>query len=241
MSDSEQTIISHLEDLRKMLLRILFATGILYPFCYWLSPVVIRFLVAWSFPDGCGALYYFSPMEMFLIQLKLALILALIVAYPWNILQIWNFLKPALYPGEQRAFICWIAGSTILFLGGAFFCAKLILPLIMEFSRDFSSLEIQPMLGIGNFLGLAGWLMLAFGTMFQTPVLVLLAVRFGLVSYESLRNKRPYIMTAILILAALLTPPDIISQLLLAVPAWLLFELGLLLSKNMELKNNEST
>ena len=97
------------------------------------------------------------------------------------------------------------------------------------------------MLGLAGFLNLAGWLMLAFGVMFQAPVAVLLMVRFGLLSTETLRKKRPYVMTVILIVAAILTPPDVVSQVMLAIPTWLLFELGLLLAKNMEKKTNEQT
>ena len=109
-----------------------------------------------------------------------------------------------------------------------------ILPLLMRFSQGFSSSELTPMLGLSGFLELSGWLTLAFGLMFQAPIVVLLAVRFGVVSADSLAKKRPYVITVILILAALLTPPDIVSQVMLAVPTWLLFETGLLLARRVE-------
>ncbi len=111
--------------------------------------------------------------------------------------------------------------------------------MLMNFSGGFATPELQPILGLANFLNLAGWPMLAFGVMFQAPIVVLLAVRFGVISTESLKKKRPYIMTALLILAAILTPPDVISQIMLAVPTWLLFELGLLLAKRIEKQTQE--
>ena len=167
-------------------------------------------------------------------RLKFALILALILAWPWNMRQLWNFLLPALYPRERKALAGWLLGSTLLFFGGAAFCIGLILPMLMKFSGGFATPELQPVLGLANFLSLAGWLILAFGVMFQTPAAVLLAVRFGLVSSGRLASLRPYLLTGILILAAILTPPDVLSQLLLALPTWLLFEIGLLAARRME-------
>lgn len=172
-------------------------------------------------------------------QLKLALILALALACPWNMLQLWRFLLPGLYDGERRVLGWWIVFSSVLFFGGVAFCTGVILPMLMNFSGGFATPELQPILGLANFLNLAGWLMLAFGVMFQAPIAVLLAVRFGVISVESLKRKRPYVMTAILILAAILTPPDIVSQVALAIPTWLLFELGLFLAGQMKRKGEQ--
>ena len=241
MDEKENTLVSHLDALRRTLLWIAGVTALLYPVAFFLSPYVINLLVRWSFPPEIGKLHYFAPMEVFWVQLKLALILALAMAYPWNVFQLWRFLLPALYQSERKALGWWIVFSSVLFFGGIAFCIGLILPMLMRFSGGFATPELQPILGLANFLNLAGWLMLAFGVMFQSPVLVLLAVRFGVISTESLKKKRPYIMTVILIVAAVLTPPDIVSQVLLAIPTWLLFELGLFLAKRMEKKQNEQT
>ena len=232
--DSESSLISHLEALRSMLLRMLVATVILYPVGYVICPHVIGALVHWCCPPSVGALHYFAPMEVFFVKLKLALVLALVLAYPWNIYQLWQFLLPALYEGERRALKYWLLSSSLLFALGVAFCIAFILPLLMKFSAGFATVEVQPILGLSGFISLSGWLMLAFGLMFQVPILVLVAVRFGLVSYESLRNKRPYVIVLILVLAAILTPPDVVSQLMLAIPTWLLFEIGLLVSKRVE-------
>lgn len=232
MNDPENSLIGHLEALRRTLLSCLIATALLYPVAFLASPYVISALVRWSFPPEAGKLHYFAPMEVFWVQLKLALVLAL--AYPWNILQIWRFLLPALYREERRALGWWIVVSSVLFFCGVAFCGVLILPMLMKFSGGFATPELQPMLGLANFLELAGWLMLSFGVMFQSPLVVLLAVRFGLISVESLRRKRPWVMTAILVVAAILTPPDVVSQVMLALPTWLLFEAGLFFAGRME-------
>ena len=235
-NDPEESLISHLEALRGALLRCVIVTAAIYPLGYLASSHVINALVRWSFPASAGTLHYFAPMEVLWVRLRLALILALLTAYPWNVLQLWRFLLPALYKKERKTLGCCILSSSLLFFCGAAFSAGLILPLMMNFSGGFATAELQTNIGLANFLNLAGWLTLAFGLMFQSPIIVLLAVRFGVVSSESLRKKRPYVMTAILIAAAVLTPPDIISQLMLAVPTWLLFELGLALAERMERK-----
>ena len=108
----------------------------------------------------------------------------------------------------------------------------------MDFAGSFYSPELQAKFGLENFLSLAGMMMLAFGIMFQTPILVFIAIRFDFVSGDTLSRKRPYIMTGILIIAALLTPLDVISQILMTIPTWLLFELGLILSGNINVKTS---
>ncbi len=229
----ENTLISHLEALRRALLRIVAVTGLLLPPAYWAAPYLIEKLTRWCFPKGMS-LYYFSPMEAFWVQLKLALVLALVLAYPWNMLQLWRFVLPALYPKERRAIGGWIFLSSFLFFSGGVFCVGVILPLLMKFASGFSTPSLKPMIGLEGFLDLAGWLTLAFSLMFQMPIVVYMAVRMEIVSSETLARKRPFVVVGILILAALLTPPDVVSQILLAAPTWLLFEIGLLLARRAE-------
>jgi len=223
----ENTLLGHVEALRSAMLRCLAVTAFLFPVGYVAAPSVIAGLVRWCLPPELGGLHYFSPLEVFVVRLKLAMILALVVAYPWNFVQLWRFLVPALHERERRLLRGWVAVASLLFFAGVIFSVLLVLPLLMQFSSQFADDQLRPMLGLAQFLGLSGWLSLAFGLMFQTPVLVVPAVRLGLVSAADLRRRRPIVMTVILIAAAILTPPDVISQLLLAIPTWLLFELGL--------------
>ncbi len=236
MNDRDEPLAAHLEALRSTLIACIVAIVLLCPFSYWASPYVIDYLIRHCIPENVGNLHYFAPMEVFWTQLNLSLILALLLSYPWNIFQVWKFLLPALYKEEAKALKIWLFSSSILFAGGVAFCIYFILPILMGFSGSFSTEGIKPIIGLQNFLSLAGWLMLAFGLMFQAPIVVLLAVRFGLTTSASLREKRPYAIVAILFFAALLTPPDVVSQVLLAVPTWLLFELGLVLAKKIEKK-----
>lgn len=239
MKDEEESFVSHLEALRGALLRCIAVTAALLPLGYILAPRLISALTAWCFPGG-AALHYFAPMEVFFVQLRLAFVIALVLAYPWNAAQIWRFVLPALYSGERRALSRAVVLSTLLFVCGAAFCVGLVLPAVMKFSSGFARQSLEASIGLANFVSLAGWLTLAFGLMFQTPAAALLAVRFGIVSAGGLARRRPYVMTLILIAAGVLTPPDVISQLIMAVPTWLLFELGLLAARRLERKNTES-
>ncbi|MGN1365167.1 MAG: twin-arginine translocase subunit TatC [Victivallis vadensis] len=230
----DQPLIAHLEALRNALLNMLYMTAALYPAAYWITPEVIDFLVRWSCPPEMGQLNYFTPMEVFIARLKLAFVLALAAAFPFNAWQLWRFLMPALYESERRALKWWIGASTLLFVMGAGFCLGTILPLLMRFSAGFATPNLKPVIGLAGFLELSGWLLLSFGLMFQFPLAVILAVRFGAVRVETLRRGRPYVVVGILILAAILTPPDVVSQLLLAVPTWILFEIGLLIAARQQ-------
>ena len=233
---SGTTLIEHLTALRQTLLRCIAVTVLLLPAGYFAGDPVIRFLVRHTLPETMGKLYFFTPMEVFIVQLKLALVLALAAAYPWNVFQFWKFLLPALYEKERKMLKFLIFFSSLLFFGGAVFCAMFILPVLMSFSAGFASAELAPLIGLSDFIDLAGWMMLAFGLIFQIPVLMVPLVKTGLVTVAGLKHLRPYIMTVILILAGILTPPDIFSQLMMAIPAWLLFEAGLFFAARLEKK-----
>ncbi len=163
-------------------------------------------------------------------QLKLGLILAVIAAMPVILYQLAGFVAPGLYEHERRACRRVIWAALGLFLAGASLGLFLVTPLMMRFSAQFASEALSPVIGIGGFVNLVGLLTLSFGIMFQLPVVMVFLVRFGVVELATLRRSRPFAVTIIFILAAILTPPDIVSQLLLGVPTWLLFEIALLIA-----------
>ena len=240
-SNNEQTFIEHLEALRSMLINSIAAVALLSPIGFYLAPKCIDFLIRNSLPQNMGQLHYFSPMEVFIIQLKAGVVIAFALAFPFIVYQVRKFVMPALYENEKR-FLGWLVSlATILFVLGAAFCIFLILPLIMKFSMSFSTAQLQPTLGLENFINLSAAMILAFGLMFQFPLAVLICVKFGLVRVETLKLARPYIIVGILILAAVFTPPDIVSQLLLGVPTWLLFEAGLFAASLIEKQNEEES
>ena len=233
-SNEDQSFIEHLEALRSMLIHSLSAVAVMSLPGFYLAPKCIDFLIKNSLPENIGKLHYFSPMEVFIIQLKAGLVIGFILAFPYVVYQVRKFILPALYENERK-FLGWlITLATVLFAAGSAFCIFLILPLIMSFSASFSTAQLQPTLGLENFITLSAAMILAFGLMFQFPLAVLICVKFGLVSVNTLKNARPYIIVGILILAAIFTPPDIVSQLMLGVPTWLLFEAGLLAASVIE-------
>ncbi|WP_424244220.1 sec-independent protein translocase protein TatC [Elusimicrobium posterum] len=229
---AEQPFLEHLEELRSVLIKSLASVLVLYLPAFFITPYAIRGIIAWSCPPGMQSFNYFAPMEVFILQLKLAFVLAFAMAFPYILWQGWKFLLPALYEGERKALKWWVLASTLLFAAGAAFCFVFILPFVMRFSLSFSSDMLKPVIGISSFLTLAGWMVLAFGVMFQFPLAVMLAVRFGFVNKAQLKHLRPYVFVGILIVAAFLTPPDVISQLMLGIPTYILFELGLFLAKD---------
>lgn len=236
MNREDKPFLEHLEALRHTIIACFMVLIVTYPLGYFITPFAIDGLTKWCFPASLGKLHYFGPMDVLLLKLQMALVIALVLGFPWFMYQIWKFLLPALYKNERRMLAVGIFFSTLLFSLGVAFSITVMLPMAMNFAGSFATADLQPMLGLNNFLTLAGWFMLAFGVMFQMPMVVLLAVKLGFVTSRQLEKKRPYVCTGILILAAILTPPDVVSQVMLAVPTWFLFEIGLKAAKYVEKK-----
>lgn len=234
IKDKEESLISHIEALRNTLIKCFAAVGILLPFMFYFSPKVLQYLIKILVSDNKLTLNYFAPMEVFIIQIKLALLMAVIAAFPYIIRQLWEFILPALYEHERKFIRNSVFLSSLLFICGVVFCLFMILPLIIRFGMSFAGDNIQAMFGISNIINLALWLCFTFGLMFQVPLIVHLLIKWGILSYETVSSKRPYVVVILLVLAALLTPPDIISQILLFTPTYLLFELGLIFSKGVK-------
>ena len=229
--DKDESLISHLEALRTTLIKCFIAVGILLPFTFWISPKALDFIIKILISDNKIQLNYFAPMEVFILQIKLALLLSIIVAFPYIVKKIWDFVLPALYEHERKFIGTTVITSTILFICGVTFCIFLILPLIIKFGMSFGGELINPVWGISNLVNLALWLSFTFGLMFQVPLVTHMLIKWGILSYDTISSKRPYVVVTILVSAALLTPPDIVSQILLFTPTYLLFELGLLFSR----------
>jgi len=225
----ESGFLSHLEAFRQALWRSVAAVGVLLIPCFFAAAPVLNELVRFTCPPGFK-LNYFSPMEPLMVQLKLGLILAVVAAMPMILLQLIRFITPALYAHERRVIWKTIGAATLLFLAGTSIGLFLVTPLMMRFSASYASESLAPVIGIAGFINLVGLLSLSFGIMFQLPIVMVLLVRSGVVEPETLRKSRPIAITAIFILAAILTPPDIVSQLLLAVPTWFLFEVALFIA-----------
>ena len=229
--DKDESLITHLEALRSTLIKCFCAIGIVLPFALWISPKVLHFLVKILIGNSGITLNYFSPMEVFILEIKLAFLIDIIVCFPYISKKLWDFILPALYENEKIFIKTIVITSSLLFLAGVAFCIFMILPLIINFGMSFAGSNINAVFGISNIINLALWMGFTFGIMFQVPLIVNLLIRWDIISYSTVSSKRPYIVVILLILAALLTPPDIVSQIMLFMPTYLLFELGLFFSK----------
>lgn len=232
MSDEkEESLISHLEALRETLLKCIISLCVVFPFVFFAAPPVLNKLIEIILGGTGIKLNYFSPMEVFLIQIKTAFVLDLIVCCPYIAKKLWDFILPALYDNERKFIKSLVFLSSLLFVLGVAFCLFVMLPFVIKFGLSFSSSNINPMFSISNIVSLALIMSLSFGLMFQMPLITHALIKSGIVSYEAISDKRPYVIVIILIIAGILTPPDVVSQITLGLPTYLLFELGLLFSR----------
>ncbi len=227
---NDLSFLEHLEELRWVLFRSLIAVVILLPLTFWGAQPIINFLIYDCGPTGFS-LQYFKLMEPFLTQLKVALVLTLFFAFPYIAWQFWRFAIPAMHDHEKRHFGYLALLSWLLFVGGLVFAYLVILPFVIKFSLSFENSQIRPLLGLADFLSLTALLLLAFALIFQLPIVVIALVRTGIVSKAALKHQRPIIIVSIALISAILTPPDVISQLAMVIPTYCLFELSLLFSR----------
>ena len=237
-TDKEQTLIEHIEELRKVLIKCLIAIVIIFIPAFYLSPYCIDFLIK-TIVKGKLTLNYFAPMEVFLIQLKISIVIDLLICFPFLAKQIWSFIVPALYDNERKFIKNIVFISSFLFIFGVTFCIIFILPFLINFGMSFSTQNITPLFGVSNIIDLTLWMSLIFGCMFQIPLIVNMLIKWEIISYESVSSKRSFVIVFLLIFAGLFTPPDIISQLMLFIPTYLLFEFGLLFSKKKKNSNSK--
>ena len=219
--------LEHLEALRGVLLKILllFVIGCV-PGWYFSDPL-LKLLLKYAAPEGF-ALHYFTLMEPFLTRLKIMLMLSLCVTLPGALWWLWGFIAPALTQQERKALRMPVISILLLAAAGAAVSILFIVPALVKFSLSFAGPEMQPVIGIGDFVSLILMVILAGMLLFQMPMVLLGLLTLGIVDLNTVRKKRPYVIVAIFFLAALFSPPDVFSQLLLAIPTWLLFELSLL-------------
>lgn len=230
-NNDNETLISHLEALRETLLKCFISLGAILPFTLFLAPKALNYLIKILIGTNKITFNFFSPTEVFILQIKMAVAIDLVICFPYIAKKLWDFILPALYDNERNFIKSTVALSSVLFVFGVLFCLFFILPLIINFGMSFATSNIQAVFGISNVINLSLWLAVVFGLMFQLPLIVHSLIKSGFVDYETIANKRPYVVVGLLILAAILTPPDVVSQIMLFIPAYALFELGLLFSK----------
>jgi len=235
----QETFISHLIELRTRLVR---ASAV----------VLVVFIVLFAVWPGAAAVYDFLAQPMmnalpegskmiatgvitpFMVPMKVTMMLALMISLPWVLYQAWAFVAPGLYTHEKRLVAPLIISSSALFLLGVAFCYYFVFGTVFKFINEFAPKSILVAPDIENYLDFVLTMCLAFGLTFEVPVVVIVLVRMGLVTVEKLKSIRPYVIVGAFVIAAVVTPPDVMSQLFLAIPLCLLYEIGLLLAPLFE-------
>jgi sec-independent protein translocase protein TatC len=230
---AEQPFISHLIELRDRLIRIaigvFLAFLVLFPFANQLYVYVASPLMA-QLPEG-STMIATQVASPFLTPFKLALVAAVFLSMPYSLYQIWAFVAPGLYQQEKRLAVPLLVSSIALFYLGMLFAYFVVFPLVFAFMAGTTPEGVAMMTDITAYLDFVLALFFAFGVAFEMPIATILLVATGMTTPESLASKRPYVIVGVFVVGMLLTPPDVISQTLLAVPMWLLFELGVLFSR----------
>jgi len=224
------TIWDHLGELRKRLFSILGVFLAAFILCLFFSEQLLEILLI-PVRSEMERVYFFAPQEAFFVNLKTALFFGIILSSPFTLFQLWRFMEPGLLKEEKKVFIPTFLASTLLFLIGISFAFMVVLPTALQFFLGFASDNLKPFLSVGKYINFASTLSLGFGITFVLPVFLLGLIRMGVLSREVLKKQRPILLVAILILAAVFTPPDVFSQMALALPLWILFETTLLVSR----------
>jgi sec-independent protein translocase protein TatC len=230
----EETFISHLVELRDRLVRAAIGVAIVCgALLLWPGPArIYDFLAApmlASLPAG-AKLIATGIASPFLVPMKITLVLALLLALPWVFYQAWAFVAPGLYAHEKRLVLPLVISSSLLFMIGVAFCYFLVFGRVFHFITEFAPSSIAVTPDVENYLDFVMSMCLAFGAAFEVPVVVVILVRMGLVSVEKFKSMRRYAVVVAFVISAIVTPPDAVSMLALAIPMCLLFELGLLLA-----------
>jgi sec-independent protein translocase protein TatC len=232
LDESKAPLLDHLIELRRRLLWSFAALAIAFFGCFYFAQPIFSFLVQPLVAAGQDKIIYTQIFEAFFVQIKVALFAALMVAFPVIATQIWRFVAPGLYRNEKRAFLPFLLATPVMFTLGAAMAYYVAIPtalrFLLQFQGDIGGIQQEALPAVGYYLDFIMQFVLAFGISFLLPILVMLLERSGIVTYEQLKSARRYIIAAAFILAAIFTPPDVVSQFLLAIPLCLLYEMAMI-------------
>lgn len=231
LEGTEQPFVSHLIELRDRLIRALIAVGVVFGgLCLWPGPGGLYDLLAAplvsTLPVG-ATLIATNVISPFVVPLKITLMAAFLIALPVVLWQVWAFVAPGLYSHEKKLVLPLVVSSTLLFFVGVAFCYFFVFGQVFKFIQSFAPKSITAAPDIEAYLSFVLTMFIAFGTAFEVPIVVIVLARMGLVSIEKLKAFRGYFIVLAFIIAAVITPPDVVSQLALAIPMCLLYELGI--------------
>lgn len=233
MSSTQDTFISHLVELRDRLLRAIVAILVFFVVLMpWAGDIydLLALPMMNTLPAGTNMIAT-GVVTPFFVPVKVTLLVAFLIALPYVLHQAWAFIAPGLYAHERRIGLPLVLGTTLLFLLGMAFCYFFVFGTVFKFINDFAPASIMVAPDIEEYLSFVMTLFIAFGITFEVPVVVILLVKAGVVSVAQLKEARPYVIVGAFVIAAIITPPDVISQFMLAVPMILLFEVGIVIAR----------
>ncbi|KKI17819.1 twin-arginine translocase subunit TatC [Sphingomonas sp. ABOLG] len=232
LDDTRAPLLDHLIELRRRLLYCIGALLLAFAVCYYFAEAIFAFLVQPLLAAGQKRLIYTQIFEAFFVQIKVAFFAAMMVSFPVIANQLWQFVAPGLYRNERRALLPFLLATPILFLAGAAMAYYIAVPVALHFLLGFQGeiggVSQDALPSIGNYLSFIMQFLFGFGLSFLLPVLLMLLERGGVVTRQQLVSARRYAIVAAFAIAAVLTPPDVGSQLLLAIPLCILYELALI-------------
>ena len=242
-ADQSQPLIAHLVELRNRLLRsVIFVLVVFCALVYWANDIYTLLATPLTNNLPAGATMIATNVATpFFTPIKLTIVTAIFLSVPYILYQIWAFVAPALYKHEKRLIYPLLVSSTLLFYCGVAFAYYVVFPIVFGFLTSTTPEEVQMATDISSYLDFVLTIFLAFGICFEVPVAIILLCWAGITTPEDLREKRPYIIVAAFIIGMLLTPPDIFSQTLLAVPMCLLFEVGVVCARFYKQREEETT
>lgn len=233
MSEMQETFIAHLIELRDRMLRAIVAVAVVFvclmPWAGEIYDILAKPMMD-TLPAGTHMIAT-GVVTPFFVPVKVTMMVAFVLALPVVLYQAWAFIAPGLYAHERKLAIPLVAGSSLLFIIGMAFCYFFVFGTVFSFIAEFAPKSIVPAPDIEQYLSFVMSMFIAFGLTFEVPVAVIVLVKAGVVSIEKLKEIRPYVIVGAFVIAAIITPPDVISQFMLAVPMCLLYELGILLAK----------
>lgn len=236
MEDKQLTLVEHLSELRKRII-IIFIAIILGSFLgYKYINIIIQYMVR---PAKNLEFIYLSPPELFVAYIKIAIIFGIVISSPISLMQIWLFVKPGLKKNERRYLLFSLYMGIIFFLIGVIFAYLVIIPITIDFFTQVSVKQISPLFSFDRYLSFISSMVFSFGVVFELPLLIILLTQLNLVTAKTLKKYRKVVILLIFILAAVLTPPDVVSQMLLALPMVFLYEFSIWISAAIGKRKNK--
>jgi len=239
----QDTFLSHLIELRDRLLKALIAVIIAFLPCFYFAPQLYDILATplmAALPEGAHMIAT-GVVAPFLVPVKVALLVAFCFALPIVLYQAWAFVAPGLYSHEKKFVLPLVVASTFLFFAGVAFCYLFVFGVVFKFVYSIAPKSIEVAPDIENYFSFVLGMFVAFGVTFEVPIAVVLLVKMRMVSVAKLREVRPYVIVGAFVVAAVVTPPDVISQIMLAIPLWMLYEVGIVVSTFIEKPRQESS